>query len=284
MYAGRQEEEEESSLSPSSDGESDWYDPAESEGDLEHPKYWSEEDQEVIVGIKQREAPIKLDTLCGTYHWFYEFPEPGLAEPTYVAYHESAHDAQSPGYLTITCPAGKRPTLKNITGTIVHFGKEAQFSGIKRAKDEAKNLVDNRWEFVSLKWKEDYGDNQDHDNSLIALDVSDDHGDPFIMFRYASPAAVGGNTWYLDIAAKKERKPDEYGLSTPEMTRLGMEAQYPDVRAAAQARLKAEADEEDESESSTDDEDPVEKSRSKRKPDSSASVEVDLRPKKRKAA
>ncbi|KAJ6597269.1 hypothetical protein DFH09DRAFT_1134113 [Mycena vulgaris] len=285
MYAGRQEEEEESS-SRSSDAGSDWYDPQESAGDLEHPKYWSEEDQEVIVGIKQREAPIKLDTLCGTYHWFYEFPEPGLSEPIYVAYNESARHPQSPGYLTITCPAGKRPTLKNITGTIVHFGKEAQFSGIKRAKDRAKNLVDNQWEFVSLKWKEDYGDNQDHDNSLLALEVSDDDGDPFVMFRYASPGMVGA-TWYLDIAAKKERKPGVYGLSAAEMARLGMDAHYPEVRAAAQALAKnaeEEEEEESESESSGDDEVQVEKRSGKRKPDSAASDEVGLRPTKRKAA
>ncbi|KAJ7709520.1 hypothetical protein B0H17DRAFT_1028208 [Mycena rosella] len=283
MYAGRQEEEE---SSRSSDAGSDWYDPEESKHDLEHPKFWSEEDQEVIVGIKQREAPIKLDTLCGTYRWFYEFPEPGVSEPMYVAYHESAQDPQSPGYLTITCPAGKRPTLKNITGTIVHFGKEAQFSGIKRAKDRSKNLVDNQWEFVSLKWKENYGDNQDHDNCLIALDVSDDDGDPFIMFRYASPAPLGGNTWFLDIAAKKERERDENGLSSAEMARLGMDAHYPDVKAAAQAHAEETEEEESASESDTDDEVPARKPRTaaKRKPDSSVSDELEVRPKKRKAA
>ncbi|KAJ7085740.1 hypothetical protein B0H15DRAFT_846183 [Mycena belliarum] len=285
MHAGRQEEEEESSLSPSSEAGSDseWYDPAESEGDFEHPKYWSEEDEEVIVGIKQRKAPIKLDTLCGTYRWFYEFPEPGLAEPAYVAYTESAPGPQDPGSLIISCPVGKRATLKNIAGTVVHFGKEAQFSGIKRAKDQAKNLLNNQWEFGSLKWKEDYGDNQEHGNCLIALDVSDEDGDPFVMFRYASPAAVGGHTSYLDIAAKKERGTDKYGLSKAEMARLGMDSHYPDVRAAAQVRL-ADAPDEEESESGTDDEVPVEKSRSKRKPESTASFELDLRPRKRKAA
>ncbi|KAJ7137689.1 hypothetical protein C8R44DRAFT_335130 [Mycena epipterygia] len=278
--------QEEQSSSQSSD--EDWYDPEESARDFEHPKYWSEEDEEVIVGIKQREAPIKLDTLCGTYHWFYEFPEPGLSEPSYIPYHESARHPQSPGYLNITCPVGKKPTLKNITdyitGTVVHFGKEARFSGIKRAKDREKNLVDNHWEFVSLKWKEDYEDNQDDGHSLLALEVSDDDGDPFVMFRYASPGRLG-HTWYLDIAAKKERRRDKYGLSTAEMGRLGMEAHYPEVKAAA---LAEESEEESESEESgSDDEAPAQKPRpaaaSKRKSDSPATDELDTRPKRRKA-
>ncbi|KAJ7510203.1 hypothetical protein B0H11DRAFT_1958183 [Mycena galericulata] len=260
----------------------DWYDPEESQRDLDHPKYWSEEDQEVIVGIKQRESAIKLDTLCGTYRWFYEFPEPGLSDPVDVTYHGSAHGAKSPGYLTITCPPGKNPTLKNITGTVVHFGKEARFSGIKRAKDrETLTLATNHWEFVSFKWKENYGDNQDDGCSILALDVSDDDGDPLVMFRYASPSIRGVDAW-LDIAAKKERRPNEYGLSTAEMKRLGMDAQYPEVKAAA---LAEKSDEESESESGSDDEGPAKKPRStdKRKPDSTATDETDVRPKKRKA-
>jgi hypothetical protein len=253
---------------------------------------------------KQRTAPIKLDTLCGTsvnltlrhnlwpiglltiactrYRWFYEFPEPGISEPTDISYHANLRK-ESPGYLNITCPAGKKPTLKNITGTVVHFGKEGRFSGIKRAKDQEKNLVDNHWEFVSFKWKENYGDNQDDGNSILALEISDDDGEPFVMFRYASPAPLLGHMWYLDIAAKKERRPKEYGLSTAEMARLGMRAQYPEVRAAA---LEAESNEESESESSSDDEDPAEKPKSagKRKPDSTVDELDSVRSKKRKAA
>ncbi|KAJ7217208.1 hypothetical protein GGX14DRAFT_602589 [Mycena pura] len=228
------------SSSRSSDGppvdDSDWYDPEESERDLPHPKYWSLEDQEVIVGIKQREAPISLSTLCGTYRWFYEFPDPGTTDPVDVVYPESSSKAQAPGHLTITCPAGKKPTLKNITGTVVHFGKEARFAGIRRAKDRDKQLVDNHWEFVSFKWKADYGDNQDDGNSLFALAVDDDSGEPFVMFRYASPGRVGDT--YLDIAAKKERRrrgASGCSLSSAEMARLGMDASYPEVRATALA-------------------------------------------------
>ncbi|KAJ6618800.1 hypothetical protein B0H10DRAFT_2028028 [Mycena sp. CBHHK59/15] len=262
------------SSSRSSDDESDWYDPQESERDLEHPKYWSEEDQEVVVGIKQRLEPIKLDTLCGTYHWFYEFPEPGMSEPMGIAYHDPAHDPRSPGYLTITCPPGKRATLKNISGTVVHFGKEARFSGLKRAKDADKKHVDNQWEFVTLKWKEDYGDNQNGDNDLLALEVSDDGGEPFVMFRYASPGMMG-HTWYLDIAAKKQRVKDEYGLTSSEMERLGMQAQYPEIKAAALAVVS-----DDESESGIDADVEEEKPISvKRK---TVIVELETRPKKRK--
>jgi hypothetical protein len=195
--------------------------------------------------------------------------------------------------LTITSPAGKNPTLKNITGTVVYSGMEAQFSGIRRAKDRANNLVDNHWEFVSFKWKEDYpqGNNLDHDNSLFALDVSDDAGDPLIMFRYAYPGVLG-HTWYLDLAAKKERMSDKYDgrLSNAEKARLGMDAHYPDVKAAAQA-VAVETEEEGESGSDTDEEVQPKNSKprfaaaGKRKPDSSASSEIsDIRPKRRKMA
>ncbi|KAJ7723979.1 hypothetical protein DFH07DRAFT_855505 [Mycena maculata] len=233
---------------------------------------------------KQRETQINLTTLCGTYRWFYEFPEPGVSEPVDVVYHDSVHNPKGPGYLTITCPPGKNPTLKNITGVVMHFGKEARFTGIKRAKDRQTNLLaTNHWEFVSFRWKENYGDSQDDGCSILALEISDDDGDPFVMFRYASPGR-GGDTWYLDIAAKKERRPKQYGLSSAEMKRLGMQAQYPEVRAAALAEKLEE--EESESESGSDDEGPIGKPRapSKRKPDSSATDELEVRPKKRKAA
>ncbi|KAJ6531329.1 hypothetical protein B0H19DRAFT_1191291 [Mycena capillaripes] len=278
-------EEHSSPLSP--DSASDWYDPEESTHDFEHPKFWSEEDQEVIVGIKQRTAAISLTTLVGTYRWFYEFPEPGSSDPQWISYHDSEDVGKnSPGYLTITCPAGKKPTLKNITGTVVHFGKEGRFSGIKRAKDQEKNLVNNHWDFCSFHWKENYGDNQDEGNSILALEVSDDNGEPFVMFRYASPAPLLGHMWFLDIAAKKERRPNDHGLSTAEMARLGMQAEYPEVRAAAQA---AASDEESESESSSDDESAEEKEKpkpaGKRKPDSNVDdPDSPVRPKKRKTA
>ncbi|KAJ6453465.1 hypothetical protein C8R47DRAFT_1168024 [Mycena vitilis] len=270
---------EEHSSPLTTNADSDWYDPEESEHDLEHPKYY--EDGEVIVGIKQRTVPTKLDVLCGTYRWFYEFPEPGISEPNEIPYHADMKDG--PGYLTITCPTGKKPTLKNITGTVVHFGKEARFSGIKRAKDQEKNLLDNHWEFVSFKWKENYGDNLDDGNSILALEITDDDGEPFVMFRYASPAPLGGHTWYLDIAAKKERRKDVYGLSGAERARLGMQAQYPEVRAAA---LAARMEEESESESSSDDEVMQKpKPTGKRKPDSSVDeLDSPVRPKRRKAA
>ncbi|KAF7338019.1 MFS transporter [Mycena venus] len=208
------------------DADSDWYDPKESALDLEHPKYFCIEHGEVIVGIKQRKSPIKLDTLCGTYRWFYEFPEPGISEPGEISYQANLRPQESPGYLTITCPKNARPTLKNITGTVMHFGKEARFSGIKRAKDQdSKSLVDCHWEFVSFKWKENYDDTQDDGNSILALEVSDDDGEPFVMFRCASPAPELEHMWYLDIAAKKERpgqRQKGYGLSAAEMGRLGM--------------------------------------------------------------
>ncbi|KAJ7096463.1 hypothetical protein C8R43DRAFT_262852 [Mycena crocata] len=270
----------ESSSRTSDAAPEDWYDPQESEQDLEHPKYWSEEWQEVIVGVKQREAPIRLDTLCGTYYWFYEFPEPGVSEPIEVPYHESANH-QSPGYLTITCPSGKKPTLKNITGTVVHFGKEARFSGIKRAKDREKNLVDNHWEFASFRWKENYPNSQDDGNSILALEVSGDDGEPFVMFRCVYPG-TRGYAWYLDIAAKKAKRPKQFGLSTAEMRRLGMQAHYPEVKAAA---LAAEEEEESESERSSDDEATAEnpvRPAGKRKPDSTTTDELDVRLKKRR--
>ncbi|KAJ7827511.1 hypothetical protein B0H14DRAFT_2814574 [Mycena olivaceomarginata] len=268
------------------DVDSDWYDPKESAIDLEHPKYW---DDEVIVGIEQRKAPIKLDTLCATYRWFYEFPEPGVSEPGEIIYHANVRPQDSsPGFLTITCPAGKKPTLKNITGTVRLFGKEARFSGIKRAKDrDNKNLVDNHWEFVTFKWKENYGDNQDDGNSIFASEISDDNGAPFVVFRYASPAPVTGHMWYLDIAAKKERpgqKQKGYGLSAAEMARLGMRAEYPEVRARALA--VASREESEESDSSSDEEDAAEKHKpaGKRKPDSTVDGLDPGRPKKRKPA
>lgn len=195
-----------------------------------------------------------------------------------------------PGYLTITCPSGKKPTLKNITGTVVHFGKEGRFSGIKRAKDPEKNLLNNHWEFCSFHWKENYGDNQDEGNSILALDVSDDDGEPFVMFRYASPAPTLGYMWFLDIAAKKERRPKDPGLSSAEMTRLGMQAEYPEVRAAAQAAAEAEEESESESESSSDEEGAGEKEKQakragKRKPDPNVDdLDSPVRPKKRKTA
>jgi hypothetical protein len=40
-------DEDSSPLTTTAD--SDWYDPEESEHDLEHPKFWSEEDQEVVL-------------------------------------------------------------------------------------------------------------------------------------------------------------------------------------------------------------------------------------------
>ncbi|KAF8211837.1 hypothetical protein K438DRAFT_1805437 [Mycena galopus ATCC 62051] len=268
------------------DADSDWYDPKESTHDLEHPKYYDAEALEVIVGIEQRKAPMKLDTLCGTYRWFYEFPEPGVSEPGEIVYPANVPAQESPGFLTITCPGGKKPTLKNITGTVRLFGKEARFSGIKRAKDrDNKNLVDNHWEFVSFKWKENYGaECLDDGNSILALEISDDGGSPFVMFRYASPPPKSGHTWYLDVAAKKERpgqKQKGYALSTTEMTRLGMRAEYPEVRARA---LAAASREESEESSSSDEDDVAEKHRptGKRKPDSD---ELDVvRPKKRKPA
>ncbi|KAJ7047160.1 hypothetical protein C8F04DRAFT_221865 [Mycena alexandri] len=270
--------------------DADWYDPEESQQDLEHPKYWSEEDEEVIVGIKQRDTtPMKLETLCGSYRWFYAFPEPGVSEPQnldvlYLPGTNSTRNQDNPGYLTIGCPSGKQPTLKNITGTVVHFGKEGRFSGIKRAKDrENKNLVNNHWEFVSFKWKENYGDNQDDGNSILALEVTDDTGEPFIMFRCAqSPPLKLGYMWYLDIAARKERRlnstRNDSGLSHAEMARLGMQAHYPEIRAAAQATVKSK--EESESESSSDDEVENPRSAGKRKLDPMG--EESVRPKKRK--
>ncbi|CAK5277565.1 unnamed protein product [Mycena citricolor] len=216
-----------------------WYDPKESEWDFEHPKYWSEEDQEVFVGIRDGDEPTKLETLCGTYRWFYDFPEPGTTEPNDISYDNSDASLPHPGYLTISS-TGKRPTLKNITGTVVVFGKEAKFSGIKRAKDRDKNhLVDNHWEFVTFKWKESYGPQlQDEGNSLVALDVMDDGGDPFVMMRCTYPGP-SGHTWYRDLAAKKERRPKRHGLSDAERARLHMEVHYPEVRAAAQAKAAA---------------------------------------------
>ncbi|KAJ7256537.1 hypothetical protein B0H12DRAFT_513266 [Mycena haematopus] len=278
--------DEHSSPLSTPDADSDWYDPKESTHDLEHPKYYS--DGEVIVGIEQRRVPMKLDTLCGTYRWFYEFPEPGISEPGEITYHANERPQESPGYLTITCPGGKKPTLKNITGTVRLFGKEARFSGIKRAKDrDNKNLVDNHWEFVSFKWKENYGDNQDEGNSILALEICDDSNTPFIMFRYASPAPILGHMWYLDIAAKKEKpgqKQKGYGLSTAEMARLGMRAEYPEVKARALAAASRE--ESEESDSSSDEEGAAEKPKpaGKRKPDSTVDELESGRPKKRKPA
>ncbi|KAJ6502157.1 hypothetical protein C8R45DRAFT_975577 [Mycena sanguinolenta] len=278
--------DEHSSPLSTADADSDWYDPKESTHDLEHPKYYS--DGEVIVGIEQRRAPMKLDTLCGTYRWFYEFPEPGISEPGEIIYPANARPQESPGHLTITCPSGKKPTLKNITGTVRLFGKEARFSGIKRAKDrDNKNLVDNHWEFVTFKWKENYGDNQDEGNSILALEISDDNNTPFVMFRYASPAPITGHMWYLDIAAKKEKpgqKQKSHGLSTAEMTRLGMRAEYPEVKARALAAASRE--ESEDSESSSDEESVAETSKpaGKRKPDSTVEELGPGRPKKRKPA
>ncbi|KAJ7286178.1 hypothetical protein C8J57DRAFT_1286950 [Mycena rebaudengoi] len=254
----------------------DWYDREESEKNFEHPKYWDQD--EVVVGIKQLLTPIKLDTLCGTYHWFYEFPEPGVSDPQDVFYPKSVLDPEGPGYLSITCPHGENATLENISGTVVHFGKEAQFSGLRCAKDRSNNLLDNFWEFVEFKWKENYGDNLDHDNALLALGVCDDDGEPFVTFRYASPGRMGN--WYLDIAAKKQRNiSDRCKLTTAEMERLGMEAQYPEVRAAAEAEAEAESD----SESGTEAEAEVgSKSAGKRKLTPVTDEEEDARPKKRK--
>ncbi|KAJ7766892.1 hypothetical protein B0H16DRAFT_374963 [Mycena metata] len=267
--------------------DADWYDPEESRQDLEHPKYWSEEVEEVIVGIKQRSdtTPMKLETLCGSYRFFYQFPEPGVSEPQnldilYPPGTTPTRNQDNPGYLTISCPSGKQPTLKNITGTVVHFGKEGRFSGIKRAKDrENKNLVNNHWEFVTFKWKED---GQDDGNSILALEVADDAGEPFIMFRCAqSPAPKLGYMWYLDIAARKDRRLNsrsDSALSHGEMARLGMQAHYPEIRAAAQVMVKSE--EESESESSSDDEVENPRPAGKRKLDPTG--EESVRPKKRK--
>ncbi|KAK7038029.1 MFS transporter [Favolaschia claudopus] len=217
-------DEHSSPLSAPDADSSDWYDPKESLYDLEHPKYW---DGEVIVGIEQRKAPIKLDTLCGTYRWFYEFPEPGISEPGEISYHPNQRPQESPGHITITCPGGKKPTLKNITGTVRLFGKEARFSGIKRAKDrDNKSLVDNHWEFVTFKWKENYPDSQDDGNSVLALAIADDDGEPFVMFRCASPMKFPGHIWYTEYAGKKERpgqKQKGYGVSSAEMTLSGGE-------------------------------------------------------------
>ncbi|KAJ7172154.1 hypothetical protein C8R46DRAFT_1084965 [Mycena filopes] len=267
----------------------DWYDPKESEQDLEHPKYY--DDEEVIVGIKERSDTIKLETLCGFYSWFYEFPEPGIAEPHPVSYLSGAvanRSQDNPGYLSISCPSGKKPTLKNIAITVVHFGKEGRGSGIKRAKHRhTGGLCPSHFEFVSFKWKENYGDGkQDDGNSILALEVADDNGSPFIIFRCATATPPDlGYLWYIDIAARKERRSNstrnEYGLSDAEMARLGMRAHYGEVKAAAQLSVTLKEEEsESESESSSDDE--LEKSRppGKRKLDS---VDEDsVTPRKRK--
>ncbi|KAF7295491.1 MFS transporter [Mycena indigotica] len=203
-----------------------WFDPEESKRDEDYPKYFEED--EVIVGFKQRETPISLSTLCGVYRWTYEFPDPP-EPPTEVNY--SKMQTPSPGSLTISCPSGRKATLKNIFGKVEHFGRVGTFSGIKRARArDGSGLADNHWEFVTFHWKKQDRDSQADGHGLFAAAVDDDSNEPFVMFRFAS-----GDTW-LDVAAKKERRKGQTTeLTTPERTRLGIGLTYPEVRTAALA-------------------------------------------------
>ena len=102
---------------------------------------------------------MSLSTLCGVYRWFYDFPDPPES-PAEIT------KTQPGGGLTITCPAGRKPTLKNIHGRVEHFGKIGTFNGIKRARTrDGSALAEGVWEFVTFRWKKQPEDDSQDDDT-----------------------------------------------------------------------------------------------------------------------
>lgn len=162
---------------------------------------------------------------------------PHYSEPKEIHYpSRKFHSSESagPGHLTLMCPAGRQVSIANISGTLDHYGKLGRFTGIRRLIDGNKQvLLENYWQIIKLNWDAEYGDNHEEQNCLAVLDVCDDDGEPFVMFRYWGPSK-GGYEEFVDVIGKKQSSTGRIVKLTPsERSRLGMDEGCSEIRKRA---------------------------------------------------
>jgi hypothetical protein len=168
--------------------------------------------------------PVALDSLCGTYHWVYEIPEPHYDWPSEIDYPHQTGAKDWPGHLTLSFPKDKDASLENLSGNIDHFGKKGKWDGVEQVKNWKGIEMANYWDIKLLRWEENYGDNEEEGNALQILEVCDDDGNLFVMFKYGGQGRRG-EMEYLDMVGKKYKATGAapQPLTQTERSRLGME-------------------------------------------------------------
>ncbi|KAK7064636.1 hypothetical protein R3P38DRAFT_53131 [Favolaschia claudopus] len=217
---------------------------------LRVPKYWDEDQGEIVYSAKMRDESIELRKVLGYYSWIYNGyeeedreVEPGSHGYLHLGLDKTKVDA------TATKKKGAKGTKEkaeeidpaHVKGVFDTCGISSKFVGLTENDGSS-------WTFDSESVVEKGEDSEEEDDDsedfsfsrffIGVTEAVDDHGHPFIEFTH-SPGMHEGNVTYI---GKKQRPPSKKtpngprkleGLTEGERKRLGMFVTEEEIKAAA---------------------------------------------------
>ncbi|KAJ7770936.1 hypothetical protein DFH07DRAFT_1057984 [Mycena maculata] len=216
---------------------------------LRVPKYWDDEEQEVVYSTKPREEPIQLKEILGYYSWIFN------------AYEEEDKEVEpgSHGYLELEVDKTKAKTtakgkgkkkgkkksapvedldLAHVVGSFDTCGINSQFIGLEDGDGECTWVFDKKHLVEKAEEDKNYYDEQcdfaDSDFSISVVDILDDNGHPFVEFTH-SPGMHDYDVTYVGKKqkAKHARGTELEGLTDGERQRLGIFVEEAEIKRAA---------------------------------------------------